>query len=298
MRTLIVGDIHGCIDELLELVEAAGLRATDRLISVGDIVNKGPAPQEVFDYLFSRPHTTVLLGNHEARHMAGDRNGAAIIERIARAQFAPGRYRDFLVEIARLPLCIELPEAIVTHGYFEPGVPPTRQKREVLLGLDRGRQRLKEAGLWPWYEHYDHPKPIVVGHKAYRDDGRPLVRRGRVYAIDTKCCEGIALTGLVLPEFKLIRVRSRRNHWAAVQEAWEDFKPGRGGRFTLPPLPSRKPPRKPPRHSDRTPPPRPVNTATPSTDKTPGPRAGAPGSRWWVIEPLSAWWRSLFPGGD
>jgi len=42
-RTVVVGDIHGCYDELLALVESVGLGESDRLISVGDLVTKAVA---------------------------------------------------------------------------------------------------------------------------------------------------------------------------------------------------------------------------------------------------------------
>ena len=43
-RTIVVGDVHGCIDEL-EIAagpKGAGWQRGDRLVLVGDIVAKGP----------------------------------------------------------------------------------------------------------------------------------------------------------------------------------------------------------------------------------------------------------------
>jgi len=42
MRTIVIGDVHGCLDELLTLVSRCGYAAGDRLILVGDLVAKGP----------------------------------------------------------------------------------------------------------------------------------------------------------------------------------------------------------------------------------------------------------------
>jgi len=238
LKTLIVGDIHGCIDELLDLVETAGLRDGDRLISLGDIINKGPAPEEVFEFLTRRPGTLILMGNHEVRHWEGAADGdrEALPERITRAQFSVGGYRRFLETAKKFPLYEELPEALLVHGYFEPGLPLKQQKPHVLVGRERGRLRLVDRDLWPWYDHYDYPKPIVVGHKAYRDDGNPLILPGRLYAIDTKCCEGGALTGLLLPGFEIVSVPARRDHWRVIQMAWGSFDPAAGERFALPRL--------------------------------------------------------------
>ena len=47
-RTVIVGDVHGCYDELQELLKACRFQAEkDNLVLVGDIVNKGPHSAKV-----------------------------------------------------------------------------------------------------------------------------------------------------------------------------------------------------------------------------------------------------------
>ncbi|TVS11508.1 MAG: hypothetical protein EA424_23705 [Planctomycetaceae bacterium] len=42
MQHLIIGDIHGCFDELQDLLQAAGLASDDQIIALGDIVDRGP----------------------------------------------------------------------------------------------------------------------------------------------------------------------------------------------------------------------------------------------------------------
>lgn len=43
LRTIIVGDIHGCIDELNELIKTISYdKKTDRLILLGDLIDRGP----------------------------------------------------------------------------------------------------------------------------------------------------------------------------------------------------------------------------------------------------------------
>ena len=68
MRTFVIGDIHGCFDELMELLEKVGLQEEDRLVSLGDIVDRGNKSKEVYAYLRHRKHTKVLVGNHERKH--------------------------------------------------------------------------------------------------------------------------------------------------------------------------------------------------------------------------------------
>src|SRR5262249_36406906 len=65
-RHIILGAIHGCFDELRELLgqlqyEPAG----DVVVSVGDIVDRGPKIRGVVEYLFGLPDFHMVLGNHE-----------------------------------------------------------------------------------------------------------------------------------------------------------------------------------------------------------------------------------------
>jgi len=70
MRTFVIGDIHGCLDELVYLLEALPLEAPDRLIFLGDYIDRGPNSKEVVSYLIHRQQTrsedmVFLKGNHE-----------------------------------------------------------------------------------------------------------------------------------------------------------------------------------------------------------------------------------------
>src|SRR5712692_9421564 len=48
-RTIVIGDIHGCFDELTDLLELVKLRKDDRVVAVGDLIVKGPKNQQVLD---------------------------------------------------------------------------------------------------------------------------------------------------------------------------------------------------------------------------------------------------------
>ena len=48
-RRIVVGDIHGCYDELMELLEKVGIGDDDRIVSVGDLITKGPKSKEVLE---------------------------------------------------------------------------------------------------------------------------------------------------------------------------------------------------------------------------------------------------------
>ncbi|WP_242048782.1 MULTISPECIES: metallophosphoesterase [Nostocales] len=69
MRTIVVGDIHGCYTELLQLLAKAEITKEDCLVSLGDIVDRGADSVKVYDFLKNRPNTIVLMGNHERKHL-------------------------------------------------------------------------------------------------------------------------------------------------------------------------------------------------------------------------------------
>lgn len=66
-RLIFIGDIHGCKNELLQLLEKVKFdEATDHIVSVGDIVTKGPDSLGVVDFLREKK-ASVVRGNHDDR---------------------------------------------------------------------------------------------------------------------------------------------------------------------------------------------------------------------------------------
>src|SRR5690348_965181 len=68
-RTLIVGDVHGCIEELDRLLVRLRVKSEDRVIFVGDLVAKGPRSKAVVERARGLGATTVR-GNHEEHVLA------------------------------------------------------------------------------------------------------------------------------------------------------------------------------------------------------------------------------------
>lgn len=68
MRTLAIGDIHGCHVALETLLNCVAPVHDDRLIFLGDYIDRGPASRAVIETLMSLPgkcRATFLRGNHE-----------------------------------------------------------------------------------------------------------------------------------------------------------------------------------------------------------------------------------------
>jgi serine/threonine protein phosphatase 1 len=219
-RTFVIGDIHGCYDELMNLLDVAGVTDGDHLVAVGDIVDRGHESARVLAFFQTRLNARTILGNHERKHMRScdGETEAALSQIITRQQIGEENYRAALDYMRRLPNYIELDSALIVHGFWQAGVPLAEQRDDVLNGMLTGEAIVQAQGDGPWYTRCDSDKPLIIGHRRY-NGAMPFVWNERVYGLDTGCVYGGALTGLWLPEFRFVTVPSRGDHWAAVQAA-------------------------------------------------------------------------------
>lgn len=74
-RDFVVGDIHGCFDQLRDALSAVNFdRTRDRLFSVGDLVDRGPSSHEAPEWL-DQPWFVSVRGNHEQLTIEADAIG-------------------------------------------------------------------------------------------------------------------------------------------------------------------------------------------------------------------------------
>jgi serine/threonine protein phosphatase 1 len=221
MSTLVIGDIHGCFVELEELLEKAGLSPEDTVIALGDIVDRGPETPQVLDFFRHQPDTFSLMGNHERKHIRSYRGEIkpALSQVITREQLEEA-YPEAVAYMAALASYVELPEAILVHGYLKPGIPLAEQRVTVLCGTMGGERHLRLTYDRPWYELYEGEKPVIVGHYDYLRNGQPFVYQNRVFGLDTGCVHGGALTGLLLPAFRFGSVPCRGDLWSLTRRQY------------------------------------------------------------------------------
>src|ERR1043165_7563492 len=128
-RTIVVGDIHGCFDELIDLIDQIGLRSDDRLVATGDLITKGPKNREVLDLFISDKRFSSVVGNHDRiirQKLRGEPVRLNKEQRTAIKQLGPdvARYATYL---RALPYTIDLDSYLVIHAGVRPGVPLDRQ---------------------------------------------------------------------------------------------------------------------------------------------------------------------------
>ena len=210
-RTILIGDVHGCIDELQDLLREVGfVPGEDRVVLVGDLVAKGPDSQAVVQLCRERGFEAVL-GNHDA-FLLRIREGEPMKKPPKKSHLdaaAAMRAEDWAY-LEALPLWRRLEGFVVVHGGLVPGVPLEEQQRDDCLNMRSIREdgtasaRIEEgaawASLWPGPEH------VVFGHDAVRG----LQRHAHATGLDSGCVYGRALSALVLPEQRLVQVPARR----------------------------------------------------------------------------------------
>jgi len=225
-----LGDVHGAYDRLLHLLQVGGIAHADpkakggyawaggkrTLVSVGDLIDKGPQSLEVLDLMMSLQSgaraaggdVIVTLGNHEAEFLArpGKKKKAEQFERelserhidlhdVAEGRNAYGRF--FL----GLPVAARVNGWFFCHAGSTSGMSLTQIGDRFRAVVDSGRWKnpfligddsLLEARKW-WKGDMDDKDlaalpaaHIVFGHDpgAFRDKGTIQTKGGRLFLID------------------------------------------------------------------------------------------------------------------
>jgi serine/threonine protein phosphatase 1 len=98
-KTYVIGDLHGCYDEFIELSNQIGITENDLVIALCDIVDRGNKSVELFQYFKENDNSIVLTGNHERKHQRGILNYS---QEIVKVQFA-NDYTEFVNWTEKLP---------------------------------------------------------------------------------------------------------------------------------------------------------------------------------------------------
>lgn len=180
MKRYVVGDIHGCYDELCLLLDKIYKDADGKphkIIFVGDYVDRGPDSKLVVDQiiLLQGVGCVALMGNHEDMILAGDYTYAA--ETIVsfggfRGHYIPEEYMNWM---RSLPKYYEDDTIIVAHAGAKPGVPMNEQPEMMLLW-----HRYEQRGPALMGKHFYHGHTPIRGFIDTRDD-RTNVDTGCVY---------------------------------------------------------------------------------------------------------------------
>jgi serine/threonine protein phosphatase 1 len=207
-RTIVVGDIHGCYDELMELLDKVDLQKDDRVVSVGDLITKGPKSREVLELFMTDPRFSTVIGNHDLalrRKWNGEDIELKPAQKEAHKELR-GEKDAYASFFNRLPFTIDLDTHLVVHAGLRPNVELYSQTtgdmtRIRTLGGDR-----ESADGTPWYHVYFGEKIVLFGHWP-----APEPRRGKkAIGLDTGCVYGYNLTAYIIETDEFVTVKAKR----------------------------------------------------------------------------------------
>ncbi len=211
-RTIFIGDIHGCLTELKELLRKLAVRPEDDLISLGDLICKGPDSKGVLDWAMKTKNLRVIIGNHELRYLLYWKEGLIPdqkpydLKTVRQLGNQFGRYMKFLDS---LPATISGRGWRAVHAGFDPRHSIESQSKWELTNIRRLADTKK-----PWYESYKGREFIVFGHWVRRE----ILQRKNAVCLDTGCVYGGQLSAFIWPEKKIVSVRAKRVY--RYKESW------------------------------------------------------------------------------
>jgi predicted phosphodiesterase len=221
-RLIFVGDIHGCYDELTELLTRLAPTSTDVVVSVGDIVTKGPAAAKCLDLWRERGYLAVK-GNNEIKLLA---RATPLLRFFLRENAGVLRRKDLLRYIESWPLVLDFPNDALTavHGGFLPQMKVTPEEVEAAQDtVSHLRWIRKKNGGWKavprakhrrddvlWAEKWKGDRFVVYGHTPLRE---PKFDK-RALGLDTGCVYGGSLTAGVYSggEWTTMSVAAKRKY--------------------------------------------------------------------------------------
>ncbi|RAO68759.1 uncharacterized protein BHQ10_004771 [Talaromyces amestolkiae] len=235
-RLVIVGDVHGCQDELEKLLKKVTFDpSSDHLILTGDMINKGPKSSGVVD-LARELGASCVRGNHEDRillersDMKLHTNEASdqeytVVSDTAERRVAKSLSDDQAAWLQDCPVILkvgvikDMGEVTVVHGGLVPGVPLERQELSSVMSmrtidLDTHVPSASKDGI-PWFKLYNqyhkllasshedvdssHPPKtmtVIYGHDA----AKSLNIRQYTKGLDSGCVYGRKLSALVIED--------------------------------------------------------------------------------------------------
>ena len=235
MKVDIIGDIHGCFEELLELLDVLGYKNKGsqwvhpdkrKLVFIGDLMDRGPSSLKVIELVYQLVTKDKIAkyipGNHcdkLYRYFLGNnvkiQHGleTTVEEYEALNTKEQVAIRNKMIRLyEQAPLYLEIPEVnvVIAHAGIKEsliGRYDKKVKTFVLYGditgekLPDGRPVRRD-----WAKQYTGERWIVYGHTPVLEPRFV----NKTVNIDTGCVFGNKLTAFRLPEEKIISVASKQ----------------------------------------------------------------------------------------
>jgi protein phosphatase len=246
----IIGDIHGCFDELVVLLRELGYSVTEtvdglalahpqgrKAVFVGDLVDRGPKIPEVLRLVMSATHAGAaycVAGNHDVKlskalHGKGVKLTHGLAESLEQLAALPDEFKRRTAEYL---------DGLVSHYVFDDGklVVAHAGLREEMHGRGSGAVRsfalygettgeTDEFGLpirYNWAADYRGRAMVVYGHTSVPE----AEWLNNTICVDTGCVFGGKLTALRYPERELVSVPALAKYYEPIRPLQSPADPG------------------------------------------------------------------------
>jgi hypothetical protein len=244
-RILIIGDVHGCLKELKQLLNIVKYNTNDRLIFLGDLVDRGPHSAECVKFVRQKLKAECVIGNHDNKYCRYYHHEKR--RKINPKYNNPMRFNENQKEIyknlderdldwlSNLPYKIYIKEhnlALMHAGVMDTTHPLYQNDKTYIYcryvdKLTGKMVRLNYDYSQPensvfWATNYHYNVNIVYGHQVVDLQNPKILTNdcgAKTYGIDTGCVYGGHLTALIIKE-------NGHTHYEQVKSSfkYKDFK--------------------------------------------------------------------------
>lgn len=233
-RSIIIGDLHGCLDDALNLLDKCKVTADDHVLFLGDLIDRGHDSAGCLDLAMGierrQGKSSSILGNHESKHLMyydqikhGKKPSMPPSHVATQIQLTEKHYEY----METMPLYVRFPEhnAVAVHAGVYPDRSIESQDPHHLLHIQMikpheydsaGRRNTKTK--WPskvpddtwkfWTNYWNGPERIIFGHSVL---DKPLLT-DKVCGIDGGSCFGGQLHAVILPSWEIVSVPGANNY--------------------------------------------------------------------------------------
>lgn len=208
MKTIVIGDIHGCYSELKKLItdlESNGEynKNTDKLVFLGDYIDRGKDSRLVIKFIRKlqkeNKNVIALMGNHEDMLLEYYKNGDETWlwnggKTTLESYYGfDKQFKNDMNWMKNLPLYHTDDNFVYVHGGVDVDKPLEKQDKDTLLWI-------REEFI---YNKKEYDKIVVFGHTPtflLNKEYLPIITNANNIDIDTGCVFGGSLTALIIED--------------------------------------------------------------------------------------------------
>lgn len=238
----VIGDVHGCLDEYVELLDRLQWLSLDQIWALGDLVDRGPDSGGVVQATRERIHAIggnhdyTMVGHYERFLRTGEvpknPDKARTLSQLTQADY------EYLRDLPRLHVIDDL-DLVLVHAGLWPSTELYRQPYNVIRAQmiqpgngdntrwwgskahchKSGKSETESTaeGWERWYKLYNMPHRVAFGHSVFampKEHQNPGA--GMTVGMDTGCCFGGSLTAAIFdnsgrPPY-YVSVRAKKEH--------------------------------------------------------------------------------------